>query len=231
MYNGMNESLITGWNRLINASSKVAVTLGLQRRRDPVTTPNELRRFVEQRAKYMAQATLYGYLKTRAGTRYTSLFEDEVFVESINIAKWEIYLACLSDLTVYAIARIGRLADVPADELTKLADHVMTAILNEEEIPDGRQKSFETAHEAFHIRAGGTKWADIDDRETAFARSPRALIEWAPIAPQLKEFDTDIVINSMRFKWKHVRDELRQQMKPVELAEAWRTQAAAKDGS
>lgn len=214
--------LATYCKRVINAGSKIAVTLGLSRRREPVTSPIELRRFVEQRAKYIAQTTLYGYLKTRAGTRYTSLFENDLFVESINIAKWEIYLACLSDLAVYATARLGREAGAAPAEMTALATELVTAVLAEEDVPAVRAKGFDDACQDFVTRAGLIDWDTIDDRETAFSRSPAALVEWAPVAPQLKEFDTEIVINSMRFKWKHVRDELRQQLRPGDVLTAWR---------
>ena len=226
MYKGMSEPLLSHWNKIKSTASSLATTLGLRRRHEPVTTPSELRRFVEQRAKYIAQTTLYGYLKTRAGTRYTSLFENELFVESINIAKWEIYLACLSDLSVYAAARVGREAGAAPDEMTALATHLVNNVLDEEEIPAERPKGFADAKEAFVIRAGGTNWTDIDDSEDAFQRSPAALVEWAPIAPELKDFDTDIVINSMRFKWKHVRDELRGQMQPDQVLAGWRDGSA-----
>jgi len=232
MYIGMQNSFISYCNRLINAWSEVAVTLGLKRRRQPVTSPIELRRFVEQRAKYIAQTTLYGYLKTRAGTRYTSLFEDKVFVQSINISKWEIYLACVSDLAVFSVAHLGRTANASPTDLTAIAIHLATGIFEEEdEITDQQRGSFAKAKEAFEIRARGTDWADVDESESAFTRSPAALLEWAPIAPQLKEFDTEIVINSMRFKWKHVRDELKSEMQGPEVLAAWRPQSSDAPGS
>ena len=62
------------------------------RKPPPVTTPEELRGFIESQAKAVTQITLFGYLKTRAGTRWTSLFEDDVFANSISIAILEIYL-------------------------------------------------------------------------------------------------------------------------------------------
>ena len=60
-----------------------------------------LQEFISTRASYVAQVSLYGYLRTRAGMRYPELFDDDAFVHSINIAKWQIWLACLSDLAIY----------------------------------------------------------------------------------------------------------------------------------
>src|SRR3546814_11390174 len=53
----------------------------------------------------MAQKTLYGYLKTRMGTRYPRLFEDDVLIASVDLAKLHIYAACLADLALFAAWR------------------------------------------------------------------------------------------------------------------------------
>lgn len=228
----MRESILTYCAGLLKSAGKIFVTLGLARRSDPVTSPEDLRRFVEQRSKYMAQTTLYGYLKTRAGTRYVSLFEDDVFVESINIAKWEIYLACVSDLTVYAAARLGHTAGASAEEMTAIASQLVTALCDrEDEAGAAFRPRFDKARDAFRIRAAGTDWSAVDDREAAFSRSPQALVDWAPVAPQLKEFDTEIVVNSMRFKWKYVRDEARTLMRGHDIIRIWRMEKGAGAGS
>ena len=76
------------------------------RKPDPLASLEDVADFVRARASYIAQTTLYGYIKTRTGTRYVSLFEDEVFVASINIAKWRVYLACLDHLSLHAVAKL-----------------------------------------------------------------------------------------------------------------------------
>ena len=55
----------------------------------------------KEKSAWVSQETLYGYLKTRMGTKYVLMFEDEIFLESINKAKWNIYSECLQDLTLY----------------------------------------------------------------------------------------------------------------------------------
>ena len=39
---------------------------------------------------------------------------------------------------------------------------------------------------------------------------PSALVEWAPIVDELKQMDEEIVINSVRFRWQKVRQDLRE---------------------
>ena len=67
-----------------------------------IDTPAALQAFLGARSSHVAQTALYGYLKARAGTRFPELFEHPTYLESINIAKWQVWLACLSDLSVYA---------------------------------------------------------------------------------------------------------------------------------
>ena len=61
----------------------------------------DLKEFIQKKSAWVSQVTLYGYLKTRMGAKYVLMFEDEVFLESINTAKWNIYLTSLQDLTFY----------------------------------------------------------------------------------------------------------------------------------
>ena len=52
----------------------------------------------------MTQTTLYGYLKTRMGHKFTLMVSDDEFSNSINIAKWNIYVEAISDLTFYVFS-------------------------------------------------------------------------------------------------------------------------------
>ena len=88
--------------------------------KSPITSVDGLIEFIHTRAAYVAQTALYGYLKTRMGRSYVSIFKDERFAPSLNTAKWKIYAACLSDLTVYAVAQSGR---AQPDHSTELALH------------------------------------------------------------------------------------------------------------
>lgn len=193
------------------------------RRDPPVVTVAQLAEYVETRSKFVAQTTLYGYIKTRAGTRYTSLFEDDVFVSSINTAKWEVYIACLYDLAGYAAASVGRRTSAEDPEITALAIHIVEAVTRDEEIPPERPQGFHDVRATFEKRARSTRWRAIPDGHGFFQDSPAALVEWAPIADELKIHDVEIVKNSMRFKWKKVRDQLAQLLDPESVLADWRS--------
>ena len=45
---------------------------------------NDLQEFIQKKSAWVSQVTLYGYLKTRMGTKYVLHFDDEKFLGSIN---------------------------------------------------------------------------------------------------------------------------------------------------
>jgi len=188
----------------------------------PILTVADLAKFAEARAKFVSQITLFGYIKARAGTRYTLLFTDDIYAKSINIAKWEIYLSCLGDIAVFLAARIGSRTGASVEEVRAMALHMVDVILTGEEIPADRPQGFADIHTKFQERAQIAQWADCADGEAAFMGSIAALTEWAPIADELKSLDQRIVRNSIRFKWKQVRDQVDVLLDPDAVIADWR---------
>ena len=63
-----------------------------------INSKKDLQKFIQQRSAHVTQTTLYGYLKTRIGVKFTAMVEDDVFSKSINIAKWNIYMTAITVL-------------------------------------------------------------------------------------------------------------------------------------
>lgn len=195
------------------------------RRESPIASVGDFSSFVETRAKFIAQTTLYGYLKTRAGTRFPTLFEDNLFSRSLDIAKWHIYLDCVADLLVYSAGLLVARSDLHCD-VAALAGFVIDDILSRDADTLRGLEGYDATAERITARIRHTPWTDVEDGEAPFSNSQNALVEWAPVAPQLKEFDTEIVINSMRFKWKNVRDQLRERLDADSVAIDWQQRRA-----
>ena len=68
---------------------------------------DELKEFIQKKSAWVSQVTLYGYLKTRMGTRYVLHFDNEALLESINKAKWNIYSVALQDLTFFTFSYLN----------------------------------------------------------------------------------------------------------------------------
>ncbi len=64
-------------------------SLKITKKISSLESEDEIKLFIQQRSALVTQTTLYGYLKTRIGTRYLSMFEDDKFSKSIEIAKME----------------------------------------------------------------------------------------------------------------------------------------------
>ena len=69
-----------------------------------LNTLDELESFIQTKSAWVTQVTLYGYLKTRMGTRYVLHFENDEFMKSVNLAKWNIYAVALQDMTFFAFS-------------------------------------------------------------------------------------------------------------------------------
>jgi hypothetical protein len=186
-------------------------SLGRQRN-EPVNDRAALRRFLETRASYIAQTSLYGYLRTRAGMIYPQLFDNDAYVQSINIAKWHLWLACLSDLSVYAGGLLTQRSPAASIEIGKFMPQLVATILQDTGIPKDAGEDFAAHAARVQARLAGCQWENIRDDETAFTESPTALIHWAPVIDTLKQLDEEIVRNSVRFRWQEMRRHLRQHL-------------------
>ena len=65
---------------------------------------DELETFIQTKSAWVTQVTLYNYLKTRMGTRYVLHFENDKFMGSVNLAKWNIYSVALQDLSLFTFS-------------------------------------------------------------------------------------------------------------------------------
>lgn len=187
--------------------ARIARRLG--RGSEPVVDRQGFRRFLHTRSNYVAQYSLYGYLRTRTGVRFPELFNDDPFVRSINIAKWHIWLACLADLAVYAGGLLQHRARPAAGVVGRVVSEAVDAILAEVGVPEEAGADF-TGHAArVRARIAHCDWESISDDESAFSDSPAALVRYAPVTDELRQLDEEIVKNSVRFRWQEIRRVLR----------------------
>lgn len=170
---------------------------------------DSLETFIRTRAAHVAQTALYGYLRTRAGTRFPELFTNDGFSRSINIAKWHVWLACLSDLAIYAGGLLRGATHAPAPAVRHLMQEIIDGVLRETGTPVDSGMEYGSHADRVRSRIALCEWTGYANDDAAFSESPAALVHWAPVADNLKELDEEIVRNSIRFRWHEVRRELR----------------------
>lgn len=179
---------------------------------DPIVDTAGLGVFIDTRSSLVAQSSLYGYIKTRAGTRFPELFENEEFLTSINIAKWHIWAACVSDLAVFAGGLVFFEDPDPA-RIRQVLKSAVQPVLERTGLPEEAGPDFAGSVEQVTIRLDSADFSHAAEHESAFTNSPDALIHWAPIVDELKALDDEIVRNSIRFRWQEPRRELRALLK------------------
>ena len=169
-----------------------------------INSKEDLQNFVQERSAHVTQTTLYGYLKTRIGTRFAIMVEDEKFSNSINIAKWNIYVAAISDLTLYVFSYLIDKKNLKKND----AEEIFINIINNELKNGLDEKIYENAKKEFILRSRNVNWKRFH-MENPFKDSGLALYNWSPIADELKVLDKEIVLNSIKLKWNLVENEFK----------------------
>ena len=132
-------------------------------------------------------------------------------------AKWNLFAACAGDLAVFCGAHLHRQLSVPPDQVADIITDALAQVFADNHAPPDAGPDYPRLVRAEIIRVQNTPWAQVQDDESCFARSPDALVHWAPIDDSLKTHDAEIVRNSLSFRWKEVRDKFRRQADPVAL--------------
>ena len=164
---------------------------------------DELEEFIQTKSAWVAQVTLYSYLKTRMGTRYVLHFENDEFMKSVNLAKWNIYAVSLQDLTFYVFSYLK--INFQFQDLEK-AKEIFNNILDDEILNKMPQGIIEETKKTFEERLSKMNW-DNQINDYPFNQSALSLFKWAPIAEELKNLDRKIVLNSMILKWDIIKKE------------------------
>tara|TARA_Y100001958_G_C21144189_1_gene482041 strand:+ start:88 stop:711 length:624 start_codon:yes stop_codon:yes gene_type:complete len=168
-----------------------------------ISSLDDLENFIQTKSAWVAQVTLYGYLKTRMGTRYVLHFENDQFMNSVNLAKWNIYSVALQDLTFFTFSYLK--VNFNYKDLNKSKD-IFFKILDDEISNKMPLEIVEISKKNFLERLNNINW-ETYYRDLPFNSSALSLYKWAPIAEELKTLDRKIVLNSVILKWNVVKKE------------------------
>jgi len=174
-----------------------------------ISNLDELETFIQTKSAWVSQVTLYGYLKTRMGTRYVLHFENDTFMESVNLAKWNIYAVALQDLTFFTFSYLK--ANMNYHDVKK-AKEIFLKILDDEISNKMPNNVMENAKKNFEERLQVIDWSSHHNG-LPFNPSALSLYKWAPIADDLKTLDRKIVLNSVILKWDVVKKEFKERIK------------------
>ena len=173
-----------------------------------IQTLDDLEIFIQTKSAWVSQVTLYGYLKTRMGTRYVLHFDNDEFMSSVNLAKWNIYAVALQDLTFFTFSYLK--ANYNYNEIDK-AKEIFLKILDDEISNKMPTDIIEEAKKSFKERLQSINWEGYYN-DLPFNPSALSLYKWAPIADELKTLDRKIVLNSVILKWDVVKKEFNERI-------------------
>ena len=169
---------------------------------------NELEEFIQTKSAWVSQVTLYSYLKTRMGTRYVLHFDNDVFMKSVNEAKWNIYAVSLQDLTFYTFSYLK--TNLNFKDLNK-SKEIFHNILDDESTNNMPSAIIDKTKKKFEERFQSINWNEYWNN-IPFNQSALSLYEWAPIAEELKTIDRKIVLNSVILKWDIIKKEFQERI-------------------
>jgi len=169
---------------------------------------DQLEDFIQTKSAWVSQVTLYSYLKTRMGTRYVLHFDNDEFMQSVNLAKWNIYAVSLQDLTLFIFSYLKVHFDFK--EIDKAKD-IFLKILDDETTNNMPLDIIEETKKNFSKRFESINWNKYYG-DLPFNSSALSLYKWAPIAEELKTLDRKIVLNSMILKWDVIKKEFEERI-------------------
>ncbi|OUX53154.1 MAG: hypothetical protein CBE47_04025 [Pelagibacteraceae bacterium TMED287] len=162
----------------------------------------QIETFIEEKSAHVVQTTLYGYIKTRMGLKYTIMFEDEKFLKSMDIAKWNIYVVAVADCTFYSFSYLINKKGLKRND----SRDVFLSVLAKQKSNGLSSKIYNDGKMNFDERFRNINWQNYF-QDDPFKSSGNALYKWSPIADNLKELDKEIVLNSIKYKWNNVKAE------------------------
>ena len=177
-----------------------------------IKSKKDLKNFVQERSAHVTQTTLYGYLKTRIGVKYIAMMEDERFLKSINLAKWNIYVVALADCAFYVFSYLISEKNLKDNDCKE----IFLSILENEKKNGLSDEIFDRGKNSFLERFDKVNFSNYYLNEP-FKESGQALYYWSPIADELKSLDKKIVLNSIHLKWRLMQDEFKKLTKDLKF--------------
>ena len=177
-----------------------------------IKSKKDLENFIQERSAHVTQTTLYGYLKTRIGVKYIAMMEDERYLKSINLAKWNIYVVALADCAFYVFSYLvseKNLKDNDCKEIfLNILENEKKNVLSAEIFDRGKKHCLE--------RLDKVNFSNYHLNDPV-KESGQAVYYWSPIADELKSLDKKIVLNSIHLKWGLMKDEFKKLTKNLKF--------------
>ena len=168
------------------------------RRSPPVTGAGDLVQLLAEQTAYVTQRTVIEYCRARSGLNWDKLFAEPLFVERLEVCRWDGYAIVLAEVAELVLIRLRRdgTAD-PEDYLPGLV-RAAQAALRRHPVPAHRA-SWSDAEGAIERHLARALLAAPRPVHLVGFQSADAVFELLPIHEGLRRQDQEMFQNSLRF--------------------------------
>lgn len=177
-------------------------------RRKRLEAPEDLARFLQGQAAYVAQKTVLDYCRVKAGRSEKTLFADPDFQAALAHCRWQVFFAALADVTALIEAHLRPHA--PGQEIL-LAERLVAlhhAALDGETAPPEEAASAGDARDvvAHHLAALQLEPPHPADRLKL--RAEAVLFATLPVHPEQRQGESLAIKGALRFQMVTTQQEL-----------------------
>jgi hypothetical protein len=171
----------------------------LWRSRSPaVTTGDELADFLAAQTAYVAQRSVFEYCRARAGLNWEKLSSEPLFLDRLEVCRWEAYALVLAEVAELALIGLRRDGAVdPEACLPGLVEAARAALLRHP-VPSHRS-SWTDAADAIERHLARALLAEPRPVHLLGLRSADLIFDNLPIHADLRPEDREMFQNSVRF--------------------------------
>jgi hypothetical protein len=185
----------------------------------PIATAAQLKSFLEERALLIAQKCAIDYCRGKTGLASYALFNEATFLKALDVCRWEVFAAVLSDLLILVEAQLRTAAGAERreplrDALVRTHGEILASIAT----PAHRAHGWQDATEAFAARLAAASAAEPRPSVEVADHSAKRLFDTLPIHSSYRELDEEVVYGAVRFRMVAVNQEIRQRISPAALA-------------
>ena len=191
----------------------VAILKNLFKRAEKFTTADGLVDFLSSRSAFVSQKCTYEYCRARSGLMWDKLMLEREFLDAMEICRWQALADVYADLAVLAEAWMR----------PSLQDEAAKARIADFLVARGRDFLESFPEPAHRMGQGwGKEMAELRTRlaamQLAAPKAPQEVAHVAgnkvydimPIHTNFKNFDRELVVNSVRFQFVRVYEDMSQ---------------------
>ena len=204
---------------LINLPRWLAYRFSPIKRKRPIATREQLIRFLDDNAAYIAQKCAYAYCHARMGKLAYDALKEPYFQEKMEVCRWEGYAIMLEDLLLNTAfwfhERLGKRLGAKTPE-TKEFENLYRDVLALHPLPSHR-KDWRERQKAFDRRiAFALKNRPLSIKQIADVGG-KALFELVPMGQIFKDNDKEIFLSTVRLCQMNADDDLRARCDPQQI--------------